>query len=54
MNWLFTNRKIPPHAGQHTRAVLAEIAGYDAAAIDHLIAAGVALETPVRDAAQEF
>ena len=42
----------PPHSGQHTRAVLKELLGYDDAAIDKL--AGVVLENPVDEKTQEF
>jgi crotonobetainyl-CoA:carnitine CoA-transferase CaiB-like acyl-CoA transferase len=38
-----TDVLVAPHLGEHTREVLAEI-GYNAAAIDHLIAAGAATE----------
>jgi len=44
----------PPHAGQHTRAILKELAGYADAEIDRMIAAKAVLELPLSDQAQEF
>jgi crotonobetainyl-CoA:carnitine CoA-transferase CaiB-like acyl-CoA transferase len=44
----------PPHAGEHTRTVLSELAGLDDDAIDRLIGAGVVAEKPVIDSATEF
>jgi CoA:oxalate CoA-transferase len=44
----------PPHAGEHTRAVLSELAGLDDAAIDRLIGAGIVAEKPVSNGAAEF
>ena len=49
-----TDYVYPPHAGQHTRAVLKELGGYDDPEIDRLIEAGAVLEMPVMDQAQEF
>ena len=41
-----------PLAGEHTREILAE-AGYDPAAVDRLVAAGVVGEAAGTDAAQD-
>ena len=42
----------PPHSGEHTRAILKELLGYDDAGIDKL--AGVVLENPIHEKTQEF
>lgn len=42
----------PPHSGEHTRAILKELLGYDEAQIDKL--AGVVLENPIPEKTQEF
>lgn len=44
----------PPHAGEHTRAVLKELCGYDDRMIDGLIQSGAVAERPVQDGAAEF
>jgi crotonobetainyl-CoA:carnitine CoA-transferase CaiB-like acyl-CoA transferase len=49
-----TRYDYPPHAGEHTRAVLKELCGYDDAAIDTLLTAGAVLDAPVAERTQEF
>lgn len=49
-----TRYEYPPHAGEHTRAVLKELCGYDDAAIEALMKVGAVLEAPVADQTQEF
>jgi CoA:oxalate CoA-transferase len=44
----------PPHAGQHTRAVLKEVGGYAEADIERLLAAGAVAELPAHEQTQEF
>ncbi|MFM9972347.1 MAG: CaiB/BaiF CoA transferase family protein [Burkholderiales bacterium] len=46
------NYRYPPHAGEHTREILQELLGYDAAQIEAL--RGVAFDKPVDDKTQEF
>jgi crotonobetainyl-CoA:carnitine CoA-transferase CaiB-like acyl-CoA transferase len=49
-----THYVYPPHAGEHTRAVLKELCGYDDAAIGDLVKAGAVLDAPIADRTQEF
>lgn len=49
-----TEHAYPPHAGEHTRAVLSEVAGLDASEIDRLFAAGAVADKPTEDAGAEF
>jgi len=44
----------PPHAGEHTCAVLKELCGYDDAAIEALVKLGAVLIEPVAERTQEF
>jgi len=44
----------PPHAGEHTRAVLREVAGLGDSDIDKLLMAGAVAEKPLEDAGAEF
>ena len=44
----------PPHAGEHTRAVLKDLGGYDDAAIGHLLQLGAVAEKPIQEGAAEF
>jgi crotonobetainyl-CoA:carnitine CoA-transferase CaiB-like acyl-CoA transferase len=44
----------PPHAGEHTRIVLKDLAGYDDAIIDRLVELGAVAEKPVPENAAEF
>jgi CoA:oxalate CoA-transferase len=44
----------PPHAGEHSRAVLKDVCGCDAKEIERLLASGVVLESPADEQTQEF
>ncbi len=44
----------PPHAGEHTRAVLKELCGYDDEMVGRLLQLGAVAEKPVQEGAAEF
>ncbi len=44
----------PPHAGEHTRAVLKDLCGYDDTAIETLTKMGAVLDAPIAEQTQEF
>ena len=46
--------RYPPHAGEHSRAVLKELCGYDDAAIEKLVTVGAVLDAPIAERTQEF
>ena len=49
-----TTYDYPPHAGEHGRAVLKELCGYDDAAIDNLMKAGAVLNEVVAERTEQF
>jgi crotonobetainyl-CoA:carnitine CoA-transferase CaiB-like acyl-CoA transferase len=44
----------PPHAGEHTRAVLKELCGYGDGDIERLMTSGAVLDAPIAERTQEF